>query len=434
MSSLYRPELLEGWAVLDPRPGHVGPRGEGVIGVYGKDQNSIGFDDAHLGRHVLFLGGIGTGKTVGMSALVASIRDQAGPDDVFVFFDTKGDYIDRFFREGDVSISAGDLTDFSGGVTWNIFREIGRPPAPELLDRVTEVVAPLIDPPSTGADNNRIWVAMAQDLLSALITALIRTGKDYSNADVRAIADKMSVATMRSILEKHGDLRGVLQYIAKDQSNVTISVLIFLQQAVRATFAGNFRSRGEFSVRDFVRGKGGRALFLEYDVARGSLLTPVYRTLLDAALREALGRQRAAGRVFLVLDEFSLLPRLRHIDAGLNFGRSLGLRFVVGTQNVGQVIEAYGPGLSGSILSGFGTVFSFRLYDAASRQFVRERYGANRKLVRYDAAVRTRGVGEQLLDGSVIEDWDLTNLAVGEAIVAFPDAQPLRFRFAEPAS
>lgn len=66
------------------------------------------------------------------------------------------------------------------------------------------------------------------------------------------------------------------------------------------------------------------------------------------------------------------------------------------------------------------TPFAFRLYDQPSRDFVRQRFGANRQLVRYDAALKTRGVAEQLLDGSVVADWDLTGLRVGQAVVGLP--------------
>ncbi len=41
----------------------------------------------------------------------------------------------------------------------------------------------------------------------------------------------------------------------------------------------------------------------------------------------------------------------------------LGLKFLVGTQNVNQVRNAYGGEAGASILSGFGTVFAFRLMD-----------------------------------------------------------------------
>lgn len=409
--------------------GYLGPP-DATAGVRGVAGTSVGFSDATLGRHVLFLGGIGSGKTVGMSALVDSIRAEDRSDDVFVFFDTKGDYIEEFFRDGDVSLSPSTDSQHPGCRFWNLFAELEDVAAESLPEVVRELVGSLMDVKEDEA--NRIWVAMASDLVAALIVAYARTGKPYTNADVRAMADSLTTEQIRTILARHPDLRGAAQYIAKDGSNTTTSVMIFVQQALRQVFAGGFRRHGDFSVRSFLRNQSGQALFLEYDVAAGETATPVFRAVLDLALKEALGRGRRAGRVIIVLDEFSLLPRVAHLDAGLNFGRSLGLRFVVGTQNVGQVLDAYGPERGMSVLSAFGSVFAFRMFDEPSRTFVRQRFGTNRKLVRYDGALKTRGLGELVVEGSVIEDWDLSGLGVGECVVGLPTGPPVLFTFEPP--
>ena len=428
----YASQIVDGLSLWAPG-GYVGPP-EPDAYVRGRDGTAVGFDDAALGKHLLFLGSIGSGKTVAMSALVSTIRQRQRPDDVLIFFDSKGDYVQTFHRPGDLTLSAGALDAFPGGVRWNLFAELSGLPPAEVAERATELAASLVTGVGEDAgEHNRIWTSMAQDLLAALIVAYVRSGKSYSNADLRAISDKLTVAQMRAIIGRHPDLRGTLQYIAKDDSNTTISVLIFLQQALRRVFSSGFRERGDFSIRDFVRRGQGRALVLEFDVALGATLAPVFATLLDVALKEALGRDRRGGRVFFVLDEFSLLPRLEHLDNGLNFGRSLGLRFVAGTQNVGQLRQSYGEGLSDSLLGGFGTVFAFRLFDQPSRDYVSQRFGRNRKVVRYDAVVKTRGIGEQLVDGNVIEDWDLSGLGVGECIVGLPQGAPLRFVVAPPA-
>jgi type IV secretory pathway TraG/TraD family ATPase VirD4 len=131
--------------------------------------------------------------------------------------------------------------------------------------------------------------------------------------------------------------------------------------------------------------------------------------------------------VFFVLDEFALLPQLSHIGNGINFGRSLGLKFLAGTQNMSQVIEAYGAEGGASILAGFGTVLAFRLTDDASRDLVRRRFGVNRKQITTNAHVRSEGVQQLVVTGNVIEDWVLSDLGRGECIVALPDGGPFFF-------
>ena len=97
------------------------------------------------------------------------------------------------------------------------------------------------------------------------------------------------------------------------------------------------------------------------------------------------------------------------------------------------MLHAYGEERGRSILSGLGTVFAFRLFDQDSRDLVAMRFGGNRKLVRFDSAVRARGVVEQALIGRVIEDWDLSDLAPGQCIACLPEGPPFRFQFARHA-
>ena len=52
-------------------------------------------------------------------------------------------------------------------------------------------------------------------------------------------------------------------------------------------------------MRDLVRKKGGRFVFLEYDLQIGAMLSPVYSLLFDLAIKEALGRNKTSGNTYL---------------------------------------------------------------------------------------------------------------------------------------
>lgn len=86
-------------------------------------------------------------------------------------------------------------------------------------------------------------------------------------------------------------------------------------------------AKERFSMRNTVRKKGGTAIFIEYDLTVGEVMTPMYRLLIDLALKEALGRTEEKGNVYLILDELKLLPKLKHLDDALNFGRSIDHTF-----------------------------------------------------------------------------------------------------------
>lgn len=430
----YSEEIVSGFT-LSLAVGHLGPH-PCDFWVSGVGNTSLGFTDAMLGRHVLFIGGIGTGKTVGMSSLIRSVRHGLGPQDALVFFDTKGDYLASFGREGD-SIVAATTTSDPRQRYWNVFEEFRAvPPGRDVEDEILEVSNGLFSNLLDNAGDNIYFANAARDLFVALLTALLRDSTARTNRDIRLGIAGMSITEMHELLDRPGneDLRGAKHYIAKEGSSSAMASLAFMQQVIQESFRSSFGREGNFSIRRFLREKGSRALFLEYDIASGTMLAPIYKTMLDIAMKEAMSRQRASGRVVFVLDEFALLPELTHLTNGLNFGRSLGLRFIVGTQNTRQVEAKYGPEIAGSVLSAFGSVFAFRLFDGASREFVRDRFGENRKLVWFDSAVRQKGVSEQVTTGHVVEDWDLSALPVGTCIASTADTPPVRFTFLPPGA
>jgi len=93
------------------------------------------------------------------------------------------------------------------------------------------------------------------------------------------------------------------------------------------------------------------------------------------------------------------------------------------------VLRGYSAELGESILSGFGTLFAFRLHDEASRVLVRQRYGTNRKKISTTAAVRHEGVRETVVSGNVIEDWQMSGLGRGRCIASLPHEPPFFFEF-----
>ena len=161
----------------------------------------------------------------------------------------------------------------------------------------------------------------------------------------------------------------------------------------------------------------------------GRMLSPIYSLLFDMAIKEALCRSKSDGNVFFVTDEFSLLPNLSHVDDAVNFGRSLGIKFMIGIQNVNQIFDNYGEERGKSLLSGFLTSVCFRVTDEASRNYIKGLFGTNRKKEVFMSSVSGRGVTEQIRDSNVVEDWDVLRLRIGEAIIGLPGIEPFIFKF-----
>ena len=138
-------------------------------------------------------------------------------------------------------------------------------------------------------------------------------------------------------------------------------------------------------------------------------------------------RDKSDGNVFFAVDEFKLLPNLKHIDDAVNFGRSLGIKFMIGIQNTDQIIEAYSENMAMNIFSGFLNQFAFKVNDFSTRKYIKERAGTNRKKTIF----KTTTVNESIDSANVIEDWDVSNLTVGQAVIMLNNSEPFLFRFKE---
>ena len=229
---------------------------------------------------------------------------------------------------------------------WNIFKEIladgwnGR----DYMMNSSEICGTLFEERMKNT-TNAFFPNAAKDLLSSVLVCLIReVSKDKSfvnnlyNSELRALLDGCDSKMLQGMLNSYPDMQSICSYIA-GSGGQSQGVMAELFSVVREVFIGVFAAKGGFSMRNFVRTRGRKVLYIEYDLSIGSVLTPVYRLLFDMALKEALGRQNNQGNVYLICDEFKLLPHLQHIDDGVNFGRSLGVKIMAGLQSIEQLLS-----------------------------------------------------------------------------------------------
>lgn len=412
-----------------PTPGGGASRARLIGQGANLQEVAVPLSDELFSRHVLFLGGIGTGKTNAIYQIMAQLRQTMTANDVMLVFDTKGDYYNQFYRPGDIVISNDEKACGPAGRDyWNIFRELEVDPAIE--ETIIEITRTLFYE-KVQRSNQPFFPNAAKDILTAILLHFCRTTDKtrMNNQALRTFLNESPASAIREMLQQHNDLKAIVSYIAEDRSPQTQGVISELQQMVREILVGNFCQAGTLSMRQAIRDKGGRTIFVEYDLGIGNMLTPIYRLLLDLAIKEALCRKKSEGNVWFIIDEFRLVPNLQHVDDGVNFGRSLGAKFMIGVQNVEQVFHAYGEAQARSILSGFVTTVAFRVNDAATRKFIQELFGKNRKRESYLSTVQSRGIVENVREANVVEDWDITSLNIGEAIIGLPGQEPFTFQF-----
>lgn len=380
-----------------------------------------------LSQHLMLIGGIGSGKTNTFNQLLQDIVPQLSAKDVMIIFDTKGDFYKEFYKPGDIVISNDNTACGSSGADyWNIINELENDG--HLTENVIEIANALFaDKMKNSGDS--FFPNAAKDIVTAVLYHFaINKGKIKANNESLSGCFKKSTQEWYSaLLNSYPQFSAMTSYIPADAPGQALGVLAEIQQTIRQVFVGNFAKPGTLSIRDLVRKKGGKKIFIEYDIGVGAMLTPIYSLLFDLAIKEALCRAKSEGNVFFVVDEFKLLPNLQHIDDAVNFGRSLGIKFMIGIQNTDQIIEAYNENMAKNIFSGFLNQFAFKVSDYSTRNYIKERAGQNRKCT----TLKTTAVQENIETANVVEDWDVGRLALGEAIVMLNNSAPFKFGFQE---
>lgn len=408
-----------------------------------------------LSKHILLLGGAGCGKTNVFNLIVNQLRDGECDDsnDVYIVFDTKGDFEKNFGKPGDL-VLGNSKAYRERSIHWNIFEEVlsgGTDPV-EYEMSAREMAAALFE--GRGSASQPFFVNSAREIFASGIILFIRLAE--KNPKNRVFLDNKHLVDWfhdinksdkkgtrlekyKKYFGRYNDLSSVLSYLgSKGDGGQADGVIGELNGMLDNIFLGVFKAESEFgktgfSMRNAVRAKGGKAIFVEYDLSVGETLGPMYRLLIDQALKEALGRSEDEGNkgnVYMVLDELKLLPKLQHLDDALNFGRSLGVKVIGGLQSIDQLNDMYGKDRALVICGGFGSLFAFMTGDASSREYITKLFGTN--VVQYSFIGTDAMAEKREREGHVVETWDQLSLGPGEAFIKLNHRKapgPFKFYF-----
>lgn len=404
-------------------------------------------------QHILFSGGIGSGKTNAINHIVKQLIEKRTANDVVIIFDSKGDFLQHFGAKikDKVVIS----NDSSSTAIWNMFNEAlidyNKYGVKSLDENLMELSSSIFQTIIEKDANNPFFTLAAKNIFFGLLKVLanehltehLKNGKRKINNKVVYELSKLDSSRIANIFNdpKHQkDLAQLIYYLGRmktdkdgkqilSENDQGASVIATVRNVLIDIFKGKFAEEGDFSIREFVRNKGGKFLFIEYDLSQGRVLAPIYKVMIDMAIKESLCRDRSKGNVFFIIDEFRLLPKLDFMDAGVNLGRGLGAKFIVGIQNLKQIEAIYGEAEAKSILSGFVTTINFRTTDIETREYIKSLSGEQI----YEYEIMSLSGGKQREKATVISDGDILKLKVGEAIINIPvlDENPINFQFSE---
>ena len=407
-----------------------------------RTQKMMGINKDMLAYGLLAIGAPGTGKTNFFNMILERMLTTMQTTDVIVIFDTKGDYLETFGNRipDDVKIVIGSGDAYSR-ITYyhNIFAEVmprgndGRLVyTPESDEDALNICKQLFQ--SMNSATQPIFPAMAEQVVAAVMIYYMRTfwRKDQSKLNNKELVNFFMYNTndnLRKIfsLDYMKDHRNCIDYISMEGGQ-TQGVKSYIGSVMEEMFIGPFAQSDtskEFSMRDIMCGGRKKVIFIEYDLRKGNILSPMYGILIDCALSNALGgRSKKKTNKFFLLDEMLLIPKLNHLSNSLNYGRSLGVKMMCGLQNTCGLEEQYGEAGAKNILASFQNMVAFRTNDYDSRQFVINRFGENYQNFSLSAQQANLNIQRA---GHTVEDWHLLQLKTGQAVVSLVEEKPFLF-------
>lgn len=404
---------------------------------YGK---RFALDEDLMSKHLLMLGGIGSGKTNTFNFVIESLLKKITDEDIIFIFDTKGDFYRKFYQWNNprhlLIGNSDEFINISG--YWNIFDELSEKNGE--YTKASELTAKEIAKQffrGRESETQPFFTIAAADLVSKVICDFIRheDNNNLNNQEFVSFINRATIKEYDEIISRNTDFESARLYYGDSEKAMTPQALgVFgnINAMINDLFVGVFaekRNTQSFSMRRLVREKGAKVVFIEYDLSVGEVLGPIYRILIDLALKEALGRKNGSnGNVYLVIDEFKLLPDLMHIDDALNFGRSMGVKVFAGIQSISQLYDIYGEERGRVLAAGFMNSFCFQTWDYESRKYISNRFGENYTNLAFKIENDRKMIQRE---GYVVEDWDILNLDIGEAFVNLVGYSPFKFKFSD---
>ena len=287
-------------------------------------------------RHLLIVGGAGSGKTTILWPLIQQAQARG---DRMLIFDSKGDFTQKL-PEPFTLLSP---TDARGG-RWRVGHDIRtRLDAQALAETLIKE-----------NEKDPMWSQGSRALLVGLVSDLqARTGTQWGMAHLAhaAAAALGDFAVLKAVIGREDPMSLSLLggEDAEGPNRTTMGFLVQLSAALTQVInlgvaSYDLKENPEWSVRSWLAGRQPPVTILGFRDSARSLSQAFAASVIEQTVRQISDMPDAAPdqrRIWLIVDEVPRVGRVPSITDALATARSKGLRVVLGIQSLAQIREAY---------------------------------------------------------------------------------------------
>lgn len=316
-------------------------------------------------RSLLTLGASGAGKSETIKHFVSQLR--TNPNEPVVVFDMKTDYQDFLETRGVRMLRV--APDEDSNVRWNLFAEV------EEESDIDEIARSLF--PDRARDE--FFGTAGRQLFAATAKYMYREMERPDNSDIVSYWERTDPETMHADLrgDGHKDLVAAASAIDPDAGRQASGVFATAQQQVSDYFSGTFASAGGFSIREYMEDPRGRVLVLDYPSREAESIAPLYRFMIDEAIKHGMDDPHRPA--YFLLDEIEHLKGspIKRLGDLINVGRGVNCQAILSLQSIAQLRDTYGRERANALLSGMTASIILRCADPASVEYARATIGTH---------------------------------------------------------
>jgi len=297
-------------------------------------------------RNLLICASVGSGKSVAMESMIASVVRRR---DKMAVIDPNGTFYGKFSFPGDTILNPFDRR--SAG--WTLFNEIQG--VHDFARMAKSIIPPQLDP------NDEHWCAYVRDVLADTMRKLVETNNPDQATLVNLLV-REDGDVIRDFLA-NTDSRG---YFRENAEKAIASIQFMMNKYVRPL---RFMTAGDFSLHRWVHDPDAGNLFLTWREDMRAEQRPLVAAWIDTICATILSAPpRGDRRLWLFLDELESLGKLESFVPAASKGRKHGLRIVGSVQDWAQLDETYGRDAARTLLACFRNYLIFGASNALNAE------------------------------------------------------------------